>query len=106
MALTSSQVTSLHAAIESAISRIPMTMEEWGERNTLKRHGINDVSDFVFGYIIGLISNSFFYITYISEGRSPTIGEVEESKKIISEWLPKIEQAISIERHRLRIHTR
>lgn len=104
MALTSSQVTSLHAAIESAVSRIPMTMDEWGERNNLKKYGINDVSDFVFGYIVGLISNSFFYIMYISEGRNPSIEEVAESKKIISEWIPKIEQTISVERHRLRIH--
>ena len=79
-------------------------MEEWGERNTLKSHGINDVNDFVFGYVIGLISNAFYYIIYISEGRSPSNVEVGESKKIISEWTPKISQTISIERHRLRIH--
>jgi hypothetical protein len=104
MPLTPSQVANLHAAIESAVSRIPITMDEWGERSNLKKHGINDVSDFVFGYIVGLISNSFFYIMYISEGRHPTIEEVAESKKIISEWVPRIEQAILIERHRLRIH--
>jgi hypothetical protein len=105
MRLTPAQATSLQTAIQSAISNISIAMEQWGDRTMLKTHEINDVNDFVYGYVMGLISNAFFYIIFISEGRSPSQEEIAESKKIISEWNPKIRRTISIERYRIRMNS-
>jgi len=103
MALTSSQVASLQTAIESAISNISMVMEEWSHRDIVKMNEIDNINDFVYGYIMGLASNAFFYIIFISEGRTPSKDELAESKMILSEWIPKIRRTISIERYRIRM---
>lgn len=103
MALSSAQVSNLQSAIESAISNIPMAMEHWGNHSALKAFEIGDVNDFVYGYVMGFISNAFFYIVFISEGRSPTQEELAESEKIISESRQRIREKISRERYRIRM---
>lgn len=104
MPLNATQATSLQDAIQSAISNIPLAMEQWADREVLKAYEIKDINDFVYGYVLGLISNSFFYIIFISEGRNPSKEEIDESKRIISEWRPKILRTISKERYRIRMN--
>jgi len=105
MPLTPAQIANLQAAIDSALSNIPIIMDEWGDRSMSKSHDINDLSDFVYGYILGTVSNAFYYIIFISEGRTPSRQEVAESRKIISDWRPKIREIISRERYRIRMHS-
>jgi hypothetical protein len=78
-------------------------MDRWVKHSSLKAFDINDVNDFVYGYVAGSISNAFFYIIFISEGRSPTREEIADSEKIISESHPRIREMISRERYRIRM---
>jgi hypothetical protein len=96
-------VRDLQIAIESAISQVPIAMDTWANRSMIKDFEINDVNDFVYGYVMGFISNAFHYIVFISEGRRPTEEEVKESERIVSESLKRIRQSISRERYRIRM---
>jgi hypothetical protein len=78
-------------------------MDRWGNHSSIKAFAINDINDFIYGYVMGSISNAFFYIIFISEGRSPSSEELSECESIISESRTRIRETISRERYRIRM---
>ena len=100
MDLNASQRVALEAAIESALSKVPMTMEEWHHRDTMKKYGIKEANDFVFGYVLGSIYNSLFSIIFISEGRAPNSDELALSRE--TKRTSEIKNAILLEGYHVR----
>jgi hypothetical protein len=104
MALTTSQRTVLSASIKSAISNIPNLLDKWSQSSSIRKYQIESINEFVYGYVIGLVSNSFHNIIFISEGRIATPDEIQEAEEMTSRQLHDIRDLIMRERyyHRLR----
>lgn len=102
MALTASHRAALEAAVQSAISRIPETIQTWRKREALKKYEIKDTNEFIYGYVLGFISNAFYNIMFISEGRVPRAEEYVEANAIIAKHVSQIKEAILVEGFYLR----
>jgi hypothetical protein len=105
MPLSHTQRTALEASINSALSNIPNMLDKWNQTQVARKYQIEDMNEFVYGHILGLISSAFQNIIFISEGRIATREELEESDGMISMRLPEIRNAIKNEiyyHHRLR----
>ena len=94
MPLTSSQRVALEASINSAISNIPHVLDKWNQSSNIKRYQIDDINEFVYGLMVGFISNAFSNIIFISEGRVATREETSESEEMILRRLPEIRSTI------------
>jgi len=99
MPLTSSQRTALGAAINSAISNIPNLLDKWYQTSSIRKYQIESVNEFVYGYVVGFVSNAFHNIIFISEGRIATLDEAQEAEEIISRRLGDIRDIIQRERY-------
>src|SRR5919197_476467 len=97
MPLTSSQRIALEASINSAISNIPNLLDKWNQTSSTKKYQIEDINEFLYGHMVGIISNAFHNIIFISEGRVATGGEAQEAEEIISRRLPEIRSTIKNE---------
>jgi len=103
MPLTTSQRTALGASIKSAISNIPNLLDKWCQTSCVKKYQIESVNEFVYGYVIGFVSNAFHNIIFISEGRIATLDETQEAEEMISRQLCDIKDLIMRERYYQRL---
>lgn len=104
MPLTSTQRIALEASINSAISNIPSLLDKWNQTSSIRKYQIEDINEFVYGHMVGFISNAFHNIIFISEGRIATREEVQEAEDMIFRQIPEIKNTIGRESyyHRLR----
>jgi hypothetical protein len=94
MPLTSSQRTALGASINSAISNIPILLEKWYQTSSGRKYQIENINEFIYGYVVGSVSNAFYNIILISEGRIATRDETEEADEMIFKQLREIKDLI------------
>ena len=97
MALASSQRIALDSSISSAISNIPSLLDKWNQRSIIKKYQVVDITEFIYGHVLGVISNSLYNIIFITEGRMPTSDETLEAEEIILRRLPEIRNLIVTE---------
>jgi hypothetical protein len=97
MALNASQRIALESSINSAISNIPNFLDKWNRTSAFKKYQIEDFNEFLYGYILGIISNSLHNIIFISEGRMVTREENLEAEEMILRRLPEIRNSILTE---------
>ena len=97
MPLTSSQRIALEASINSAISNVPNVLDRWNQTSSIKKYQIEDINEFVYGHMVGFISNAFHNIIFITEGRIATHEEIHEADETISRRVPEIKNAIGRE---------
>jgi hypothetical protein len=97
MTLTASQRLALDSSISSAISNIPILMDKWNQERYIRNYQINDLREFLYGHILGIVSNSLYNIIFISEGRATTSSEIQEAEEVISRRLPEIRNSIGKE---------
>lgn len=97
MSLTSSQRTALEASINSAISNVPTVLDRLNHTSSIKKYQIENINEFVYGHMVGLISNAFHNIIFISEGRIATREEIQEADETIFRRLPELKNAIGRE---------
>jgi hypothetical protein len=97
MPLTSTQRIALEASINSAISNIPSLLDKWNKTSTIRKYQIEDINEFVYGHMVGFISNAFHNIIFISEGRIATREEVQEAEDMIFRQIPEIKNTIGRE---------
>lgn len=97
MALASSQRIALDSSISSAISNIPNLLDRWNQRSIIRKYQVVDISEFLYGHVLGIISNSLYNIIFISEGRMPTRDETLEAEGVILRRLSEIRNSIVTE---------
>ena len=104
MPLTSTQRVALESSISSAISNIPNLLDKWNQTSYIRKYQIENINEFVYGHVVGSISNAFHNIIFISEGRIATRDDWQEAEGMIFRRLPEIKNTIGREiyYHRLR----
>lgn len=103
MSLTSSQRIALEASINSAISNIPNVLDRLNQTSSIKKYQIENINEFVYGHIVGFISNAFHNIIFITEGRIATREEIQDAEETIFSRLPEIKNAIGRESYYRRL---
>jgi hypothetical protein len=105
MPLNSTQRIALEASINSAVSNIPNLLDKWNQTSYIRKYEIENINEFVYGHVVGFISNAFHNIMFISEGRIATRDDWQEAEAMIFRRLPEIKNTIGREiyyHHRLR----
>lgn len=97
MPLTNSQRIALDSSIASAISNIPIFLDKWIQPQFISKYQITELKEFLYGHVIGIITNSFHNIIFISEGRLATTAETQEAEEILSRRLSEIRSKIGNE---------
>lgn len=99
MSLTPSQRMALEASINSAISNISNILDNWDQVSAIKKYQIENINEFLYGHTVGMITNAFNNIIFISEGAVTTREQAKEAEEIISRRLHEIRNAIVRERY-------
>lgn len=104
MTLTPSQRIALDGSINSAISNIPTLLDKCNQTSYIRKYQIEDINEFVYGHMVGFISNAFYNIIFITEGRIATHEETQEAEEMIFRRLSEIKNRLGTEKyyHRLR----